>query len=137
MNYIGEWILIPELSLYASGSPPIAGRYAIVRDDDGRLAVDVTWRMPKDAADRQTRFGGVPDGSLVALPVSDAGPDSFALTHVADDTLDSAAFRADQRVAYARRVVSADSTLLAVVQEIIGADGTPVRNFQVYRRAAG
>ncbi|HET6681537.1 MAG TPA: hypothetical protein VFG84_10090 [Gemmatimonadaceae bacterium] len=59
------------------------------------------------------------------------------MAHLADDTLDSAAFRVDHRVAYARRVVSADSTLLAVVQEIIGADGTPVRNFQGYRRAAG
>ncbi len=137
MTYIGEWVLIPELSLYASGVPPVAGRYTIACRADGHLTLEITWRMDGDATDRSTRFGGPADGSRVALPPSEFGPDAFTLTHVAEDTLDSAAFRGTQRLAYARRVVSADQTLLAVVQEAIAPDGVPVRNFQLYRRAAG
>jgi hypothetical protein len=137
MTYVGEWDLIPELSLYAVGIPPAAGRYTISRAADGHLALEVAWRMPDDVSDRSTRFGGPADGSRVALPASESGPDAFTLTHVADDTLDSAAYRGAHRQAYARRVVSADQTLLAVAQEIIGLDGTPLRNFQVYRRVSG
>ncbi len=136
MSYIGEWELIPELSLYASGLPPAAGRYTIARADDGQLALEVIWRMPGDTADRSTRFGGTADGSRVALPASELGPDAYSLTHVDEGTLDSAAYRGTTRLAYARRVVSADRTLLAVVQETLAHDGTPLRNFQLYRRAA-
>lgn len=135
MRYIGEWELIPELSLYASGVPPATGRYVIMAASDGHLALEVRWRMPGDTADRSTRFGGLADGSPVALPPSELGPDAFSLTHVDNSTLDSAAFRGAARLAYARRVVSADGTLLAVVQETIDSNGAPVRNFQLHRRA--
>lgn len=136
MRYIGEWELIPELSLYASGVPPATGRYTIAHDNHGYLALEVRWRMPGDSEDRSTCFGGRNDGSRVTLPPSDGGPDAFSLTHVDDRTLDSAAFRGTTRLAYARRVVSDDGTLLAVVQESIAPDSAPVRNFQLYRRAA-
>jgi hypothetical protein len=136
MSYVGEWALISELSLYASGVPPVAGRYTITRVTAQELALEVVWRMPGDTADKSTRFGGIADGSRVALPPSESGPDAFSLTHIDDATLDSAAYRGGTRVAYARRVVSADRTLLAVVQETLAPDGTTVRNFQVYRRAA-
>lgn len=135
MRYLGAWDLIPELSLYAVGVPPSAGRYIITRLDDGQLALEVVWRMPDDTSDRSTRFGGRPDGSRVPLPASELGPDAFTLTHVDDAMLDSAAYRGSTRVAWARRAVSADRTLLAVVQEVLGPDGTPLRNYQVYRRA--
>lgn len=92
--------------------------------------------MPGDTADKSTRFGGVADGSRVASPASEVGPDGYSLTHVDDATLDSAAYRGTTRVAYARRVASNEGMLLAVVQESLAPDGTPLRNFQVYRRAA-
>lgn len=137
MRYLGEWTLIPELSLYVSGVPPIAGRYTIALVGDNHLALEVVWRMPDDTTDKSTRFGGIADGSRVALPASEVGPDAYSLTHVDESILDSAAYRGTTRLAYARRVVSDDGTLLAVVQETIAPDGTPVRNFQTYRRTAG
>lgn len=137
MSYLGEWELIPELCLYASGEPPISGRYSITTTADGQLSLGVSWRMAGDTADRTTTFGGPADGSPIALPPSAAGPDSFTLTHVAPDILDSAAHRGEQRLAYARRVCSTDCTLLAVVQESVAPGGATVRNFQVYRRVAG
>lgn len=135
MRYLGTWLLIPELSVYATGTPPASGRYVIVRASDGQLELAVTWRMPGDTSDRFTRFGGRSDGSRTQLPATDSGPDAFSLTHIDDCTLDSAAWRGENRVAYARRVTSGDGTLLAVVQEVTASDGATVRNFQVYRRA--
>lgn len=134
-RYVGTWELIPELSLYAVGQMPSSGTYVIARDAPGTLALRVTWRMPGDTADRATQFGGPSDGSRVSLPTGAAGaPDAMTLTHVDDNTLDSAALRGADVVAYARRVVSGDGGLMSVVQEMTGADGHPVRNFQVYRR---
>jgi len=137
MSYLGEWELIPELCLYASGEPPVSGRYAITTTADGQLSLTVAWRMAGDTADRTTTFGGPSDGTPIALPPSAAGPDSFTLSHVAPHVLDSAAHRGAQRLAYARRVCSTDCSLLAIVQEAAAPDGTVVRNFQVYRRVAG
>ncbi|HET8772087.1 MAG TPA: hypothetical protein VFM71_13975 [Gemmatimonadaceae bacterium] len=136
MSYVGEWALIPELSLYTSGVPPISGHYNIARVGEDQLALEVVWRMPGDTADKSTRFGGRADGSRVALPASEHGPDAYSLTHVDERTLDSAAYRGTVRLAYARRIASDDGMLLAVVQEALAPDGTPVRNFQLYRRAA-
>lgn len=51
-------------------------------------------------------------------------------------TLDSAALRGGETIAYARRVASADGSLLAVVQEGARPQGGRFRNFQVYRRVA-
>ena len=62
-RYVGSWDLVPELSLYAAGSPPASGRYEITSDaHSARLHLRVTWRMPGDADDRTTEFGGVADG---------------------------------------------------------------------------
>lgn len=134
VTYIGEWQLIPELSLYESGVPPVDGRYIIARAGEDGLAIEVTWRMPGDSEQKSTRFGGRADGTRVPLPSSGEGPDAFSLTHVAESALDSAAYRGDTRIAYARRVASADGTLLAVLQASVMPGGNAVRNFQVYRR---
>jgi hypothetical protein len=137
-EYLGTWELLSELSLYAVGTPPTSGSYVIARDPSGDITLHVSWRMPGDSADRTTRFGGPADGSAVSMTgAPPGGPDAFTLTHVDRRTLDSAALHAGRTVAFARRVVSADGSLLAVVQEVTTPDGRHARNFQVYRRAAG
>ena len=134
-SYLGTWELIPELSLYAIGQLPASGTYVIAEETSGTLAIRLTWRMPGDTTERATQFGGPSDGSRVSLPTMAPGaPDAMTLSHVDDRTLDSAALRGAEIVAYARRSVSADGQLMSVVQEMIGADGHRVRNFQVYRR---
>ena len=131
--YVGTWHLVPELSLYALGTPPVSGTYEISQSRDG-VSFRVRWRLDGDEADRSSEFGGKTDGSRIALPAS-GGPDSFSIEAVDDRTLDSSAFRGEKRVAWARRVASADGDLLAVVQEAAGPQGELLRNFQVYRRA--
>lgn len=133
-RYLGTWELLPELSLYAAGTPPTAGTYVISRDPSG-LTLHITWRLPDDTTERSTQFGGPADSSPVPLPTTPGGADALTLTHVNDDTLDSAGLRSGETIAYARRVVSADGSLLAVVQEFTTPDGNKLRNFQVYRRA--
>jgi len=135
-EYLGTWELIPELSLYAAGTPPASGTYTISRDSAHTLSLIVSWRMPGDPTERTTQFGGPADGSRMMLAGMDGAPDAFTLTHVDERTLDSAAMRGEMTAAYARRVVSSDGSLLAVVQEVVAPDGTRLRNFQVYRRRA-
>jgi hypothetical protein len=135
--FLGTWQLVPELSLYAAGTPPESGLYVIAESEPGLLSVQISWRMPGDSAEKSMQFGGRSDGSPVALPATPGAPDAFTLTRVDSHTLDSAALRAGEVVSYARRVASADGTLLAVVQESGAAAESRVRNFQVYRRATG
>jgi len=132
--YLGNWLLIPELSLYQAGDPPAAGKYSIERDGDGELRLRVDWLPGKDAAWLNTSFGGPADGTPQSLEGPPGGPDAFTLTRVDERTLDSAALRNGETIAYARRVASSDGKLLAVVQEARAGDQL-IRNFQVYRRA--
>lgn len=133
--YVGTWELMPQLSLYEFGAPPTTGIYEIEGVEDG-VHLRVGWTVLPDGPQQSTAFGGPVDGIPQALPPgpSDQAPDAFCLTHVDDRTLDSAALRAGTVIAYARRVASADGSLLAVVQEGIRPDGSRFRNFQVYRR---
>jgi len=126
-RWLGDWRLLPELSHYTAGGPPEEGRYRITREG-GDIAFAVDW--VKDGAAQSVRFQAPADGSAVAFP----GVDSFTVTAVDDATLDSAAFLAGARVAYARRRVSADGGLLSVYQENASPAG-PIGIWQVYRRA--
>ncbi|HYD50975.1 MAG TPA: hypothetical protein VEA99_00055 [Gemmatimonadaceae bacterium] len=137
--FIGAWDLVPELSLYAAGSPPEAGRYVVSVTDDGRLELTARWRAVGATDWQSVTFGGAADGTRQALPASSdappGAPDAFALTRVDARTLDSSAWRGERLVAYARRVASEDGALLAVVQESVAPNDVRLRNFQVYRRA--
>lgn len=136
--YLGAWELIPELCLYEFGSAPTSGVYRISKE--GRqLRITIEWRMDEESDPQSTGFGGPTDGSPQPLPAAApaSGPDSFTLTRVDERTLDSAALRGDEQVAYARRVASADGKLLAVMQEARDPDGVKYRNFQLYRRIRG
>lgn len=134
--YVGRWELIPELCLYEFGSAPASGSYRI--DLDGlQVQITIDWRMDADSTPQSTGFGGPIDGSTQPLSAAApaAGLDSFSLTRIDSRTLDSAAFRAGEMIAYARRVASMDGRLLAVVQQARDPEGERYRNFQVYRRA--
>lgn len=137
--YLGTWRLVPELSLYEAGSPPASGTYVIAAAG-AEARLEVHWRMAVGEPEQSTAFGGPVDGTPVALPVGaagSAGPDAFTLTRVDARTLDSAALRGGEVVAFARRVAAADGSLLAVVQEGPKPGGGRFRNFQVYRREGG
>src|SRR5690606_38545980 len=112
--YLGEWELIPELSLYPSGTPPAAGRYTIARLPDGTLMLCVRWQATEEADWQEVAFGGPDDGSPQLLPAaSETGarvPDRFTLTRVDAGTLDSTATRGEHVLALARRVASRDGT---------------------------
>lgn len=135
--YLGEWELIPELCVYEFGSAPFTGAYRIVKQGR-KIRITIEWSMNADAEPQSTGFEAPVDGSPQPVPAgaTAAGPDTFTLTRVDERTLDSAAFRGEEQLAYARRVASADGTLLAVVQEARDPHGERYRNFQVYRRAA-
>ena len=141
-RFLGTWTLLTELSLYETGTPPASGTYTISEPTAGVLTLHVAWRMEPEGDLRVTSFGGPCDGTPQPLPMPpgvttrSAGiPDALTLTRVDASTLDSAALVEGRVVAYARRVVSRDGTLLAVAQDAIGGEGNRARNFHVYRRS--
>ena len=133
--YLGDWELIPELCVYEFGSAPVTGAYLIAKQGR-KLRITIEWSMSAGTEAQSTGFEAPPDGSPQPVPagVTGSGPDTFTLTRVDERTLDSAAFRGEEQVAYARRVASVDGALLAVVQEARDPHGERYRNFQVYRR---
>jgi hypothetical protein len=135
-SFLGVWLLIPELSIYQVGEPPASGRYEISANGD-RLEFAVRWTSQANGPEQTTAFGGPADGSAITLPVPAgvSAPDTFTITRIDAQTLDSAALMQGETVSYARRRVSDDGSLMSVVQETHLPDGRIVRNFQVYRRA--
>lgn len=135
--FLGDWELIPELSLYQTGDPPASGRYEI-RDADGEIRFDLRWTGEADGQEHALSFGGSPDGRRQPIPRPEGAPpgtpDGLTITRVDARTLDSQALVGEAVVAYARRVVSRDGALMAVLQEARPPEGAPLRNTQVYRR---
>lgn len=133
--YLGQWQLVPELSLYQFGPLPAACTYLIQEDARG-IRVSMRWQLQSDGPESTMEFGGPADGSRHTLPgdLDASATTTFSITRIDPHTLDSAAFRGDERFAYARRVASHDGSLLAIVQEGLLPDGGSFRNFQVYRR---
>jgi hypothetical protein len=135
---VGTWILVPELSIYEAGIAPASGVYDIARSGD-RYDFAVRWRAEAGGQEFSAAFGGPGDGSIQPLDVLAGAPvgtpDAMTVTRVDEATLDSEAISEGRVVAYARRRVSADGSLLSVVQEVRLPDGRGPRNFQIYRRA--
>ena len=127
--YEGTWDLVPELSHYDEGHPPVSGRYVIAQEGD-RLRFDLTWRE-QDGTDHAVAFEGLADGGI-----RPAGPDGIrASFHRKGATmLESRAYQAGQEVSYAFRRASAAGDLMSVVQVHKHPDGTRSMRMQVYRR---
>lgn len=128
-KYLGEWELVPELSIYQSGEPPLAGRYSL-RLDGNRIEIAVNW-TDQEFNPFEMHFGGPLDGERHDYE----GPE---VTHVSyrqvdERTLDSTAFSNDRVLLYAKRVASEDGRLLAISQTMSVEEGEAT-NFQVYRR---
>ena len=128
-NYVGTWILIPELCIYQSGEPPLNGIYKI-QSDGTEVRFSLTW-TDKEAAEHAIEYGGPIDGSKHLIDASDST--STAFLRVDENTLDSTVYDNDRKTMYARRIVSAGNDLLAVVQVEYKPENNS-SNFQVYRR---
>jgi hypothetical protein len=127
--FLGLWVLVPELSHHSSGAPPESGLYRIaMAEGEARFTVDwvkdgtpfsVTFAAPLDGTPARTTFPGI---------------DRFWL-ETAPGELVTVAEGGGAVVARAVRRVSADGTLLSVLQENADGAGGWVRILQVYRRA--
>ena len=130
-NYEGIWILIPELSFYQEGSPPEEGRYKI-GISGGNVEFSVSWVI--NSEHQSVDFSGPLDGKL--HPSDMARDSEISFTRVDEYTLESEFIVAGVRMAFARRQVSRDGTLMTVLQESRKPDGSLVLTTQVYRRDA-
>ena len=128
-NYIGTWLLIPELCIYQNGEPPLRGIYEI-QSDGTEVRISVNW-TDKEGAEHAIEYGGAIDGSK--HPIDASGTTSTVYFRVDENTLGSTVYDNDRKTMYARRIVSAANDLLATVQVQYRPEGD-LSNFQVYRR---
>lgn len=128
-KFEGEWILLPELSIYQNGEPPLSGKY-IIRTNKGVVEFEIEWTDSTGKA-HKLAFGGPLDGEK--HEVKTPGLSSVVYKKINDFTLDSYAYSGDKMLLNARRVVAEDLSLLAVSQISYGDEGA-LTNLQVYRR---
>ena len=129
-EYDEEWQLVPELSFYEEGDPPISGVYRISVERD-RVEIGIEWTAV-DGSSHSIKFGGPLDGAK--HPSDQPGVSETSFTLVDDFTIDSAAYANGEEIAYASRRKSREGDLLATVQRGRRSDGTTFLNTQVYRR---
>ena len=104
--FLGSWVLVPELSLYDFGSPPLSGVYEI-SGSGSTLQFRISWIPGDGGPERSIDYAGPADGSpQIVVPDGPAASDSFQVIRINDRTLDTTAFRNGETLAYARRVAS-------------------------------
>jgi len=128
--FLGTWILDADQNDYTFGPEPQAGTYVIAAQDAG-YHITMAWTTPAGEA-HEMAYDGTPDGKR--YPADAPGFDAMSMTRVDDHTLDSAAYVGEQRIAYARRVLSADQQTMTVTQSGNKPDGTAFTNTSVYQR---
>ncbi len=126
----GNWELIPELSFYEQGEPPLSCKY-VISVDGLEVAFDLSW-VQVDGRAMNITFGGSAD----SVPRELESPEGVAASYtlVSDDVLESRMFVNGVETAYAKRVVSSDGQLMSVLQVNTDAQGDTLRITQVYRR---
>lgn len=126
----GKWELIPELSFYEEGEPPLRCEYEIsVKENKAEFRL---WWKQRDGEEKEMAFGDVADG--IARDLSNPPGAQASYTLVDEQTLDSSMFVDGIELAYARRVVSDCDSLMAVLQSNVTPSGERIRITQVYRR---
>ena len=128
-KYLGSWELVPELCIYQQGDPPLEGTYHI-GSKNGAIEFRIAW---KDQAGQEhnLEFGGPLDGEAHK---SDApGVSHVKYEKISESILDSTSYDNGSILMYARRIASADASLLSVMQRIMIGESAH-SNFQVYRR---
>ncbi len=131
-KYNGHWVLIPELSIYQRGEPPLSGVY-IISTENGHVNFRIQW-TDLSCSSHTLEFGGQANGEKQA---SDApGVSHVSYEKIDNLILDSTAYGGnggEQKLLYARRAASKDGSVLSVAQ-VIYADDKAYSNFQVYKR---
>ena len=130
-NYLGKWNLIPELSIYQEGKPPLRGVYEI-QNIAGAIQITILWK-DLEGSDHDISYAGVPDGSQQETDAP--GLTHMTMSRIDENTLDTAAYKGSDCLMYARRVVSEKHDLLTTMQTSYTGEGSQ-SNFQVYKRAA-
>lgn len=130
--YTGNWVLIPELSFYEVGEPPLWGKYSIsVENAEASIVID--W-ADSEGEIQSISLGGPIDGKF--YPSETDKSLLVAFEQVDDLTLDSRVQLNGTDVAYARRRSSEQGDLLATLQIGTDENGNNNRTTQVYRKAS-
>lgn len=129
--FVGHWLFDEDSARYELGSPPVNASYTITSDGE-RYTMTMRW-TGTDGNSIEQAYQAIPDGQ--AYSYEGNGVDSFAMTRIDADTLDTTAFKEREIVSHARRVLSADRNTMTITTEMHAPGGTHYTNVAVYVRA--
>lgn len=130
-GFVAEWILVTEKSQYEVGQPPSQGRYTVCWSGDS-LVFTAVWAAA-DGQSYQSVYSSIPDGNLHPFDSSDVA-DTISTKVIDELTMDTAVFKGQVMVSYARRTLSEDGKLMTVEQQGFRPDGSAFSNRSVYER---
>ncbi len=130
-SFVGDWTFIVSEAKYEVGQPPQEGMYRIHPLGE-TLVFTVEWT----AADGQSyavTYHSVPDGELQPYE-NTAVADTISTKMVDAQTMDTAVFKDEVMVSYARRTLSEDGMRMTVKQQGYRPDGRSFMNQSVYHK---
>lgn len=131
-GFIADWILLTEKSQYEVGQPPKQGRYTVRWSGDS-LEFIAVWSA-EDGHSYQSVYCSIPDGDLHPFERSEVA-DTISTKVIDEHTMDTAVFKGQVMVSYARRTLSEDGKLMTVEQQGFRPDGSSFSNRSVYERS--
>lgn len=129
--FVGMWLFDEDNAHYELGAPPRNASYEISTDGVA-YTMTMRWTGNDDHTIEQV-YNAFPDGQKYGFEGS-PGIDSFSMTRVDAQTLDTASHKDGEVVSHARRVLSSDRNTMVITTLIVTPQGHQFTNVATYRR---
>jgi hypothetical protein len=131
LSFVGDWAFVQEEAHYEVGQPPLEGKYRIHPIGE-MLEITAEWTAA-DGQNYSVVYHSIPDGEQHPYENSTVA-DTISTKLVDETTMDTAVFKDEVMVSYARRTLSEDGHRMTVEQQGFRPDGSSFSNRSVYVR---
>ena len=129
-EFLGNWQLVPERSVYAAGGPPKSAPDEISGDQQS-LVFTIDWIDQSDKSFHVV-YSCVADGARHPTDISPAVDEMQ--TAIIDNNLQTLSYKDGAVTAIADRKLAADGQALEVLQRYLRPDGSELSILQFYTR---
>lgn len=129
-EFLGNWQLVPERSVYSAGGPPKSATYEISGDQQS-LVFTIDWIDQSDKSFHVV-YSCVADGARHPTDISPAVDEMQ--TAIIDNNLQTLSYKDGAVTAIADRKLAADGQALEVLQRYLRPDGSELSILQFYTR---
>lgn len=130
-EFLGNWQLVPERSVYSAGGPPKSATYEISGDQQA-LVFTIDWIDQNDKSFHVV-YSCVADGARHPTDIAPAVDEMQ--TAIIDNNLQTLSYKDGAVTAIADRKLAADGQALEVLQRYLRPDGSELSILQFYTRS--